>query len=244
MAEAVRLQKFLSQAGVASRRASEAMILSGQVSVNGAVVLELGTRVDPDVDRVSVDGRRIMPAPPEWLALHKPVGYLTTRHDPRGGRTVYDLLPERARGLFYVGRLDRDSEGLIIFTNDGDTANLLLHPRNAVERVYEVEVGGTVPRRLADKLRHGIRLDDGVARAHRARVYDEQDGRTRVVVSLLEGRKREVRRMFDIAGYPVRRLKRLQYGPVELGDLPLGDWRALRQDEIQAILDLTSGNRT
>jgi 23S rRNA pseudouridine2605 synthase len=240
MAEAVRLQKFLSQAGVASRRASEAMIESGQVAVNGKVITELGTKVDPDVDRVTVDGVHIMPAPPEWIALHKPAGYLTTRHDPRGGRTVYDLLPERARGLFYVGRLDRDSEGLLLFTNDGDAANNMLHPRNAVERIYHVEVGGSVPKRLADKLRKGVRLEDGMARAHKARVYEEQNGRTRIEVSLLEGRKREVRRMFDVAGYPVKRLLRLQYGPVELGDLPVGDWRALRQDEIDAILALNS----
>ncbi len=238
MAEAVRLQKFLSQAGVASRRASEAMILSGQVAVNGRVIMELGTKVDPDVDQVTVDGVHITPAPPEWIALNKPPGYLTTRHDPRGGRTVYDLLPERARGLFYVGRLDRDSEGLILFTNDGDAANNMLHPRNAVERIYQVEVGGTVPKRLADKLRKGVRLEDGMARAHKARVFDEVDGRTRVEVSLLEGRKREVRRMFDVAGYPVRRLLRLQYGPVELGSLPIGEWRALTQEEIDDILSL------
>jgi 23S rRNA pseudouridine2605 synthase len=239
MAEAVRLQKFLSQAGVASRRASEELILAGAVEVNGKVVRELGTKVDPDADHVIVRGQHITPAPPEWLALHKPPGYTTTRHDPRGGRTVYDLLPERARGLFYVGRLDRDSEGLILFTNDGDTANDLLHPRNEVERVYQVEVGGTVPGRLADKLRKGIRLDDGIARAHRARVWPENNGRTAIDVSLLEGRKREVRRMFDELGFPVRKLTRLSYGPVELGNLPPGQWRALRQDEIDAIRSLT-----
>jgi 23S rRNA pseudouridine2605 synthase len=238
MAEAVRLQKFLSQAGVASRRASETLIVDGAVSINGRVVTELGTRVDPDRDTVTVHGQHITAAPPEWIALHKPPGYLTTRHDPHGGRTVYDLLPERARGLFYVGRLDRDSEGLILFTNDGDAANNLLHPRNAVERVYRVEVGGTAPRRLADKLRRGVRLEDGIARAHKARVYALENGRTPIEVTLLEGRKREVRRMFDIAGYPVQRLLRLSYGPVELGDLPLGQWRALRQEEIDEILAL------
>lgn len=239
MAEAVRLQKFLSQAGVASRRASEELILAGDVEVNGKIIRELGTKVDPDADRVIVRGAHITPAPPEWLALHKPPGYLTTRHDPRGGRTVYDLLPERARGLFYVGRLDRDSEGLILFTNDGDTANDLLHPRNAVERVYQVDVGGTVPTRLADKLRKGVRLEDGMARAHKARVWPESNGRTQIDVTLLEGRKREVRRMFDVAGYPVRRLVRLRYGPVELGDLSAGQWRALHQHEIDDIKALT-----
>jgi 23S rRNA pseudouridine2605 synthase len=243
MAEAVRLQKYLSQAGVASRRASEELILAGAVEVNGKVVRELGTKVDPDADHVVVRGQRIMPAPPEWLALHKPPGYTTTRHDPRGGRTVYDLLPERARGLFYVGRLDRDSEGLILFTNDGDTANDLLHPKNEVERMYQVEVGGTVPSRLADKLRKGIRLDDGIARAHRARVWPEENGRTRIDVSLLEGRKREVRRMFDELGFPVRKLTRLAYGPVELGNLPPGQWRALHQDEIDEIRSLTKRDK-
>jgi 23S rRNA pseudouridine2605 synthase len=239
MAEAVRLQKFLSQAGVASRRASEELILNGDVQVNGTTVRELGTKVDPDADQVVVRGQHITPAPPEWIALHKPVGYLTTRSDPRGGRTVYDLLPDRARGLFYVGRLDRDSEGLILFTNDGDTANALLHPRNEVERVYQVEVDGEVPTRVADKLRRGIRLEDGIAKAHRARVWEQKNGRTRIDVTLLEGRKREVRRMFDLVGYPVKKLLRLSYGPVELGNLPKGQWRALTQKEIDALRAVT-----
>jgi 23S rRNA pseudouridine2605 synthase len=240
MAEEVRLQKFLSQAGVASRRASEQLITAGMVTVNDRVVTELGTKVDPDADRVTVRGERITPAPPEWIALHKPVGFLSTRHDPRGGRTVYELLPERARGLFYVGRLDRDSEGLILFTNDGDAAQALLHPRNGVERIYRVEVEGSAPSKIADRLRRGVRLEDGIARAHRARVIGERNGRSTVDVSLLEGRKREVRRMFDLLGYPVVRLIRLQYGPVELADLPLGHWRALRQEEIEAIAAITA----
>lgn len=238
MPDAVRLQKFLSQAGIASRRAAEVMIVSGEVAVNGKVVTELGTKVDPDQDEIIVRGQRINAAPPQWIALHKPVGYLSTRRDPRGGRTVYDLLPERAQGLFYVGRLDRDSEGLILFTNDGDAAHTLLHPKYAVERVYRVEVGGTVPTSIADKLRKGIRLEDGIARAHRARVLGEENGRTVVDVTLLEGKKREVRRLFDAIGFPVRRLTRLAYGPVELGDLPLGQWRSLHQTEIDEILGL------
>jgi pseudouridine synthase len=268
MPEGVRLQKFLSQAGVASRRTAERWIVEGRVRVNGRVVTELGTRVDPAADTVEVDGRRITAAAPVWLALNKPVGYVSTRRDPQGRPTIYELLPEEYRGLFYVGRLDVDSEGLMLLTNQGDVAHRLLHPRFGVDRVYEVVVRGEVTDDDVARLLAGIELEDGIARARavervgptakprrtpgptqgrdRAQIAGEgglgsgaRRGRggaqSRLRVTLGEGRKREVRRLFQAIGHPVRRLIRLQYGPVRLGELRPGAWRRLSAREIAAL---------
>jgi pseudouridine synthase len=224
----MRLQKFLSQAGIASRRGAEDLIRAGRVAINEVPVTELGTRVDPDRDRVSVDGRNVRPRALEWLALHKPRGYVSTRHDPQGRRTIYDLVPPDAGRLFYVGRLDVDSEGLILLTNDGDTAHRMLHPSFEVERVYEADVSGDPDETAIGRLRAGIMLDDGFARVRAA----ERVGPARVRLTLTEGRKREVRRLLAAVGYPVRRLVRVRYGPVQLGALPPGQWRRLRPDEI------------
>jgi 23S rRNA pseudouridine2605 synthase len=232
MAEAgVRLQKFLSQAGVASRRHSEVLIESGRVAVNGSVVTELGTRVDPARDQVHVDGRPVQPAAVEWYALHKPRGYLSTRSDPGGRATLYDLLPPRLHGLFYVGRLDYDSEGLVLLTNDGDTAHRMLHPRFGVAREYEAELDRTAEADLAQRLMAGVELDDGPAQAETAKKV----GPKRIRLTLREGRKREVRRMFAALDHDVRRLRRMRYGPVELGDLAEGAWRSLDRRELQAL---------
>jgi 23S rRNA pseudouridine2605 synthase len=235
MADAgVRLQKFLSQAGIASRRHSEILIASGRVAVNGTVVTELGTRVDPARDEVHVDGQPVRPAATGWYALHKPRGYLSTRSDPGGRATLYDLLPPQLHGLFYVGRLDYDSEGLVLLTNDGDTAHRMLHPRFGVEREYEAELDRTAEADLAQRLMDGVELDDGMARAEAAR----KTAPKRVRLTLREGRKREVRRMFTALGHDVRRLRRLRYGPVELGELPEGEWRALNARELLALRKL------
>ncbi|CAN5866221.1 pseudouridine synthase [soil metagenome] len=232
MAEAgIRLQKFLSQAGVASRRQGETLITGGRVSVNGAVVTELGVRVDPARDAILVDGRRIRPAPSEWFALHKPRGYLSTRSDPEGRATLYELVPARMHGLFYVGRLDYDSEGLVLLTNDGDTAHRLLHPRFGVEREYEIELDRNVDAGLTESLVAGVELEDGPARAEAAR----RTGPKRISLTLREGRKREVRRMLAACGHVVRRLRRIRYGPIRLGDLEPGSWRALERGELDAL---------
>jgi len=232
----VRLQKFLSQAGVASRRAAEELITAGRVRVNGSVVKELGVRVDPRTAIVEVDGERIRPATRRWVAFHKPRGYVSTRHDTHGQRTVYSLLPDELQGLFYVGRLDRESEGLMLFTNDGDAAHRLLHPSFRVERVYEVHLAAEPGARERKILLQGIELEDGLARAiNLRRLKPTKMGRTRVAISLMEGRKREVRRMFEAIGHPVIRLRRMRYGPIELGDLPPGGWRDLHRDEIAAL---------
>jgi 23S rRNA pseudouridine2605 synthase len=233
----VRLQKYLASAGVASRRAAELLIAEGRVRVNGSVVAEPGVKVAPGRDRVEVDGRTVVPARAVWIALHKPRGYLTTRADPGGRRTVYQLLPPEHAPLFYVGRLDRDSEGLLILTNQGDAANLLLHPRYEVERVYEAEVEGVVSRDTIRQLLQGVELEDGVARAARVeKRRSARDDRDRLRLTLTEGRNREVRRLLGEVGHPVRRLIRLRYGPIRLGHLPAGEWRPLTAPEVAAIM--------
>lgn len=232
--DAVRLQKYLAHAGVASRRKSEGIIEAGRVQVNGEVVTELGTKVDPDADRVEVDGRLVDLPRTRWLLLNKPRGVLTTRRDPGGEPTVYDHLPDDSDDLRYVGRLDRDTEGLLLFTNDGDVLNGLTHPRYEVEREYRVEVEGAVSPATLRQLVRGVRLDDGPARAVRAWTpWGEPDNRIRLI--LTEGRKREVRRLMAAVGHPVTALRRERFGPVELGELEPGRWRELTDDEIRAL---------
>ncbi len=236
MAEPVRLQKFLSRAEVASRRRAEVMIAAGRVRVNGRVVTEMGVQVDPERDRVEVDGAVVAPRAALWIALHKPRGCVTTRDDPRGRRTVYDLLPPDLRGLFHVGRLDYGTEGLLLLTNEGVLAHRLLHPRYGVERVYEVVAEGDVAPATLARLRGGVALGDGVARAEAVeRLRFGRPGRTRLKLTMREGRKREVRRLMKAVGHPVRRLVRRRYGPIRLGALESGAWRRLEPREVAAL---------
>jgi 23S rRNA pseudouridine2605 synthase len=208
---------------------------AGRVLVNGRVVTELGTRVDPSADLVQVDGRTVRTEPPRWILFHKPAGTLTTRGDARGERTVYDLLPRDVRKLRYVGRLDRDTEGLLILTNQGDVANRLLHPSGEVEREYHAGVAGFPDAKTLGRLTSGVELEDGPARAaHVTRVRREPQGDVFSVV-LLEGRKREVRRMLDAIGHPARWLRRVRFGPQTLGGLPAGAWRELAPSEIDRL---------
>jgi 23S rRNA pseudouridine2605 synthase len=234
MAPLVRLQKHLARAGVASRRAAEVAILAGRVKVNGRIVRELGSKIEPERDSVEFDGRPVHIDAPVWIALHKPRGFVCTRDDPRGRPTIYDLLPPECRTLFNVGRLDADSEGLVLLTNDGDAAQLLLHPRYGAERVYVAEVQG---RMLPDDIltiRSGVELVDGPARVKRARILHADDDRTRVQLVLAEGRKREVRRIFGAVGHPVRRLRRIRHGGIRLGRLGQAEWRWIGPDELRA----------
>lgn len=233
----MRLQKFLSRAGVASRRASEELIAAGRVRVDGEPVGTTGTRIVPGESVVEVDGRRVELPPLRWVALHKPTGVLTTRGDPRGRRTVYDLLPEGpVRDLFHVGRLDYMSEGLLLLTNDGDVTHRLLHPSWEVVKRYEVGVEAPVPRDLPERLLAGVELEDGVASADAASLLPSGDGGSRVLLlSLHEGRNREIRRMLDAVGVTIHFLRRLAFGPVELGELPPGEWRELRDPEVRAL---------
>lgn len=229
----VRLQAFLARAGVASRRASEELILQGRVRVNGTVVSILGSKVDPAEDRVEVDGEQVKTEALTWVALHKPRGYVTSRTDPFGRPTIYTLLPERFHSLFHVGRLDRDSEGLLLLTNDGETANRLLHPRYGTTKEYLVDAVGKLEGEAIHQLTHGVQLDDGPARAERVeRLHQVDNDVFRIRMVLREGRKREIRRMCEAVGHPVRRLLRRRFGPIELGELPAGRWRVVSPAEL------------
>ncbi len=237
-ADGVRLQKVLAQAGVASRRAAEDLIFRGRVEVNGEVVREQGLRVDPATAVIRVDGRRIPPQQAhEYVVLNKPRGVVSTMEDPQGRPTVADYLGERGR-LFHVGRLDADTEGLLILTNDGDFAQRLAHPSYEVSKTYMAEVTGQVSEATLKRLRSGIRLDDGPVQADEARLVQGLGDRSLVRVTLHSGRNRIVRRMFDAVGHPVRKLSRIAIGPVKLGDLKPGAVRDLTRDEIGALLDL------
>ncbi len=229
-----RLQKTLARAGFGSRRSCEGLIVAGRVGVNGRQAT-LGDRVDPQTDEVRVDGHRVVTDPGlRYFALHKPRGVTTTMRDPHAERDLRHLLPAGPR-VFPVGRLDRNTEGLLLLSNDGDLAHRLAHPRHGVEKEYLAEVDGTPgPRHLA-RLRRGVRLDDGPARAEGASLAARSGGRGAVRIVMTEGRKQEVRRMLDAVGLPVRRLIRTRVGPVRLGRLQRGEVRELTAEEIQAL---------
>lgn len=210
-------------------------MVQGRVRVNGKVVTTPGARIRPDEDRVEVDGREVEQAPFRWVLLHKPAGTITTADDPRGRRTVFDVLPEELHGLSYVGRLDRDTEGLLLLSNEGDAVHRMLHPGFEVEREYHAGVYGVPDDAALGRLRRGVELEDGPAAASDSELLrTEQDGGV-VRLVLTEGRKREVRRMLYAVGHPVRWLRRVRFGPVELGDLPPGEWRELSDGEVRAI---------
>ncbi|OBK36497.1 pseudouridine synthase [Mycobacterium sp. 1245111.1] len=234
--DGVRLQKVLSQAGIASRRVAERMITDGRVEVDGLVVTELGTRVDPDASEIRVDGARvILDESLVYLALNKPQGMHSTMSDDRGRPCIGDLVEHRVRGnkkLFHVGRLDAETEGLILLTNDGELAHRLMHPSYEIPKTYVATVNGAVPRGLGKKLRAGIELDDGPIAVDDFAVVDAVPGKTLIRVTLHEGRKRIVRRMLAAAGFPVQALVRTDIGAVTLGDQRPGSIRALRRNEI------------
>lgn len=207
------------------------------------MVRRLGSKVLPGKDEVELDGVRVEQVPTRWVLFHKPPGSLTTRVDPQGRPTVYEILPPELQDLRYVGRLDLDTEGLLLLTNEGDTLHGLTHPSRAVEREYEAWVQGYPPEVTLRRLREGVELEDGPARAYAVRVLRE--GRRGAVVSLAlrEGRKREVRRLLEAVGYPVTRLRRVRFGPVRLGRLPVGAWRELTTTEIRALRETTGAEK-
>lgn len=232
----MRLQKFLSRAGVASRRDSEELIVAGRVRVDGTVVTELGSRVEPGSSVVEVDGERVEPASPRWVALNKPPAVLTSRGDPEGRTTIYDLLPDGpVQDLFHVGRLDYMSEGLLLLTNQGDVAHGLLHPSREISKRYEVGLadaaGSDLPRRLLE----GVKLEDGPARADAASLLPDGREGSVLLITLHEGRNREIRRMLDLLGARIRYLRRLSVGPVELRELEPGAWRDLDPAEVRGL---------
>ncbi|MBI2927177.1 MAG: rRNA pseudouridine synthase [Pedosphaera parvula] len=232
----VRLQKYLADAGVASRRASEEVILAGRVTVNGQSVRVLGTKVDPLHDDVAVDGQPLKARRKLYVALHKPRGYVCTRDDPDKRRVIGALLPKEWTHLYTVGRLDRDSEGLIFLTNDGEFALRLTHPRYGMRKKYLATVEGRVPRELAAGLQRGVVLEGETLKAERVRVLSANNTHSLVELELTEGKNREVRRLFEAHNFTVSRLVRTQIGSIKLGELPAGKWRTLTDVEIKSLL--------
>ena len=232
--EGERLQKTLARAGFGSRRACEELIRAGRVTIGGRVA-SLGARVHPDRDEVAVDGHRIQSDPGfRYFALHKPVGVTTTLRDRHAERDLTSFLPGDVR-VVPVGRLDRETEGLLLLTNDGDLTQRLTHPRHGVEKEYLAEVGGIATERQIATLRRGVQLDDGPATPVSVRSVGRAAGRTAIEIVMTEGRKREVRRMLASVGLTVVRLIRVRVGPVRLGDLPPGGRRELDPAEVRAL---------
>jgi 23S rRNA pseudouridine2605 synthase len=238
--DGVRLQKLLSMAGIASRRASEELILQGRVAVNGEYVRTLGSKADPATDEIKVDGRRVrFDIRQRYIMVNKPKGYVTTRKDPEGRKTVMDLVTAVKEYVYPVGRLDYDSEGLLLMTSDGDLAARLMHPRHGVERVYDAIVAGIPDEEALEQLRRGVVLDGERTAPAAVRlggvVGKGRNATAKLTITLQEGRNRQVRRMCAAIGHSVRKLIRVRMGPVRLGDLRPGHWRELTPDEVERL---------
>jgi len=232
----VRLQKFLAEAGVASRRASEQIILAGRVTVNGRTAQELGSKVDPGRDRVAVDGTLVRLKRKIYVAVNKPRGFVCTRRDELKRQTIGELLPKEWNNLYPVGRLDYDSEGLIFLTNDGEFSLQLTHPRFGVRKKYVATVEGRVEPQMMLKFTRGVSDVGEMLKAERARLVSANNSTSVVELELAEGRNREVRRLFESQGLEVSRLVRIQIGKIRLGELPSGKWRTLTEPEIKSLL--------
>ncbi|HWI31765.1 MAG TPA: pseudouridine synthase [Microbacterium sp.] len=238
--EGVRLQKVLANAGVASRRVSEDLIVQGRVRVNGVVVTELGNRIDPETDIVDVDGTAIqLDTSKRYVMLNKPTGVVSSMKDDRGRRDLRDFTKEWDERLYNVGRLDADTSGLLILTNDGELAHVLAHPSFGVTKVYIAKVEGRVTAQTIARLTRGIELEDGPIAADKARLLDASGGTSLVELTLHSGRNRIVRRMMADVGHPVIDLVRRQFGPLHLGTLPVGKARELTKVERGALLTLS-----
>ncbi|MGQ9591402.1 MAG: pseudouridine synthase, partial [Planctomycetota bacterium] len=233
----VRLQKFIANCGYTSRRRAELLILAGRVAVNGKTVKTLGATVDPSRDKVTVNGEEISLPRPLTIAFHKPAGLITSTHDTHDRLTVMDFLPKtlRERGVLPVGRLDRDTEGLLVLTNDGDLAHAIAHPRHETDKEYEAVVSGTPGAGAIAALETGVRVEGRLTAPARVLEVTPVPGGARVRLAIHEGRKRQVRRMFEAVGHPVLRLRRVRIAGVSLGDLPPGEWRELSAEEVRAL---------
>jgi 23S rRNA pseudouridine2605 synthase len=234
-----RLQKLLASAGIGSRRYCETLITAGRVSVNGKLVADLGAKADPDRDEVRVDGRLVSATPEHvYIALNKPLGYVSTVSDPHAKHTVMDLVKGHPGRIYPVGRLDADSAGLLLLTNDGEFTQKLTHPSHQIRKTYRVVARGDVPEWAGTDLRKGVILEDGMtAPAEVEHIdYDEANNATIIDITIHEGRNRQVRRMFDAIGYPVLALTRLRIGPVVLKGLAPGTWRKLHPSEVRELL--------
>ncbi|MCM8533942.1 MAG: rRNA pseudouridine synthase [Lentisphaeraceae bacterium] len=235
----MRLARFLAMAGVASRRASEELITAGKVIVNGQKCTNVATNVDPDTDTITYKGRRLNIKKNVYLALNKPTGYACTAGDPHEKKTIFNLLPKTDR-LFSVGRLDKNSEGLILITNDGEFANKLMHPRYELEKRYRVYVTGEINNHaINDVSRNGITFEDIDYKTKNIEIRKRTDNGGVLFFTLTEGKKREIRKICKALGLTVRSLKRTQVGDLKLGELPVGSYRELREKEIEALIKLT-----
>ncbi len=238
----MRLQKYLSTSGVASRRASEKLIADGHVTVNGKRVTEMGVLVDETRDRIAVNGKQVRPeAEKHYLAYNKPMGEVTTASDPEGRATVMDKFQDYPVRLFPVGRLDYDSEGLLLLTNDGDMMQALLHPSREVPKKYLVKVSGKVTEDEIKHLRMGVELEGRLTSPAEIRLVRYEGLSSVVLVTIHEGRNRQVRKMFEVLGHTVQQLKRIGFGPISLEDLPRGNWRRLTPAEIRRLKELQHG---
>jgi len=239
-----RIQKILAKAGIASRREAERMVVEGRVSVNGKIVETLGFKADLSRDHIKVDGKKLASSEPKViLLLNKPRGYLSTVKDPKGRPTVIDLLNNVKWRVYPVGRLDFDAEGLLLLTNDGDLAHLLSHPRFSVPKAYLVKVAGVPEEKKLMRLRRGVMLEDGEARAVSCSLIRQREKNSWVRVVVTEGRNHLVKRMFSAIGHTVLKLKRIEYGPVSLGDLPFGQFRYLTPGEVEKLKQISSERR-
>jgi 23S rRNA pseudouridine2605 synthase len=232
----VRLQKILAQAGVASRRASERIIAQGRVAINGTVVREMGVQVEPGRDKVAVDGKVLGRKARRYIALNKPRGVICSRAADEDRPRIGDLLPKEWTDLFSVGRLDYLSEGLIFLTNDGDFCLKLTHPRYRITKTYLAEIEGRVKPETLKKLTQGVMSRGEKLQAARARLLSANNTTSTVELDLTEGKNREARRLFEAENLTVRRLQRVRIGPIKLGELPAGKWRALTEPEIKSLL--------
>ncbi len=231
-----RLQKIISAAGTASRRAAEELIVEGRVRVNGKVVTELGTKADPNKDHIKVDGKLINPKQPQtYIMLNKPPGYVTTMSDPEGRPTVHDLLKGIKVRVYPVGRLDYNTEGMLLLTNDGDFAHLITHPSHELPKTYLAKIKGVLDDKIVHELENGVFLEDGKTAPAKVKRVRKEEANSWVEITIREGRKRQVRRMFDRVGRSVIRLKRIRTGNLSLGDLPAGQYRHLTPVEVRVL---------
>ena len=239
--EAVRLQKILAEAGAASRRGAEKLILDGRVSVNGRVTRELGTKADPSKDIIKLDGKPLSSAEEKvYYALNKPVGYVTTMNDPQGRPAVSDLIGSIAVRAYPVGRLDYDSSGILIITNDGELAQALAHPKKEIDKCYRTKVKGLPSAKAIKELSEGVLLDDGMTAPAKVRIICREKDATLLEIVIHEGRNRQVRRMCKTVGHPVFKLNRTAFGPIKLLDLTPGKLRELTPEELDSLRSLTS----
>ncbi|MBU1487901.1 rRNA pseudouridine synthase [bacterium] len=230
-----RLQRILSQAGVCSRRQAEGLILAGRVKVNGQTIVRLGAKADPLEDRIEVNGRPLRAKEPIYIILNKPGGYVTTLSDPFHARTILELIKNVAGRVFPCGRLDKETEGLLILTNDGEFAHFLTHPKFKVAKTYMAKLGGSLREEEIDKLRKGVRLEDGFTQPAKVEILERRKDSTTIKITISEGRKREIRRMGETIGHPVLGLKRIKHGPWELSKLLLGEYREIDLEEVKAF---------